>query len=969
MKIKTSKILAVLCILAMMVATIVPMLTLSATAAEKSVEISFATTAQRVSQTTSQQVWKNGDVTFTNDKGSSSTNVADYSNPVRLYQNSKITIAAPGNITKIVVTANSSSYATALKNSVGTEASASGSTVTITPTASSTTYTIAKLTAQVRLNKLTVYYEEGGSTEPDVPECEHANSYEMTVDPTPTTDGYTVEYCDDCESEIGDRYDVVSALGYNVTFITPEGVDAPTATATVKDGKVNVTMPNVADLEGNYAKEYEFAGWALASLDAETNVRPTLYPAGTSVELSANTIFYAVYSYEVSTGGAATESGWLLSDTITAGDIVVITMTKSGTIYAINSSNGSSSAPAANTTVTVADGKITSTVGDAIKWTVSGTDGAWTFHPNGDTTKWLYTTSSNNGVRVGDNANKTFSIDGTYLKNTATSRYLGIYNTQDWRCYTTNTGTSNIANQTLGFYVWVDGGVETYYTSVLLATECDHANAETVTVNATCTENGSITTTCSCGYTTIETIEAFGHDWDEGELVTAPDCTTPGEMIHYCNNGCDETKTTSVDALGHSFVDGECEECGEPLPKKVTYTFKDYPAGVQYAANEVNKLDSILSVITTQCHFTEQLRIYSSSEHNGNAILQSAVPMYSLTFNAGYKEDTLNVYGLVDGEWELIAEVEVASSYKDYTVDFGGESYTQIKLDVEGDQQIRIASLTVQYLPDVFVGSISNVAVSLGTDLSLLYQIEIADGETFDNFSMVFELNGKTVTLGETSDGIYKLGGIAPHMMGDTVTATLYKGDEVVDVYTTTIKDYLNEVINGNYADDVKELAKDLLIYGAAAQKHQNSEIATEDLVTNQVPEVNDDKKPASVIKAEQKADKIDGLSFTQVGVHFNYVNKLYIVVDNSAGENITVKINDKVAEIGEDGYVYTDAIAPNKFADVYVFELYVDGELYQTVTYSVNSYINKKWDTDLAKALYNYAVSFTAYSASLDNQ
>ena len=141
MKIKTSKLLAVLCTLAMMVATFVPMLTIAATAAEESATISFASTAQRVSQDANSQVWKNGGVTFTNNKASSSNPVGNYSNPVRLYAGSSITIEAPGNITKIELTASGSSYATALKNSAGAEAVLNGSKVTITPSTSSTTYT------------------------------------------------------------------------------------------------------------------------------------------------------------------------------------------------------------------------------------------------------------------------------------------------------------------------------------------------------------------------------------------------------------------------------------------------------------------------------------------------------------------------------------------------------------------------------------------------------------------------------------------------------------------------------------------------------------------------------------------------------------------------------------------------------------------------------------------------------------
>ena len=136
------------------------------------VTISFASTAQRTSQDTSKQVWANEGVTFTNNKASSSTNVGSYSNPVRLYQNSNIVITAPGNITSIKFVANSSSYATALKNSIGSSVSASGSDVVVILDGSSNTFTVAKLTAQVRLNSVTVTYIAGGDIVIPEPEPE-----------------------------------------------------------------------------------------------------------------------------------------------------------------------------------------------------------------------------------------------------------------------------------------------------------------------------------------------------------------------------------------------------------------------------------------------------------------------------------------------------------------------------------------------------------------------------------------------------------------------------------------------------------------------------------------------------------------------------------------------------------------------------------------------------------------------------
>ena len=124
--------------------------------------LSFASTANRVSQTTSQQVWSQNGITLTNDKSSSTSNVGNYSNPARFYASSKITVTAGGNITKIVFDCNSSSYATAMKNSIGTVSGAtvtvSSDKVTVTFTTAVESFVVAKLTAQVRMDSMDVTY-------------------------------------------------------------------------------------------------------------------------------------------------------------------------------------------------------------------------------------------------------------------------------------------------------------------------------------------------------------------------------------------------------------------------------------------------------------------------------------------------------------------------------------------------------------------------------------------------------------------------------------------------------------------------------------------------------------------------------------------------------------------------------------------------------------------------------------------
>ncbi len=174
-------------------------------------------------------------------------------------------------------------------------------------------------------------------------------------------------------------------------------------------------------------------------------------------------------------------------------DVFVIVDTTSG--RAMINSNGTASAPTAFA-LTLNDEKteISSEVPDNCKWNISGNsvDG-YLFYPNGSTSTWLYCTSTNNGVRVGTNSNKQFVFEDNYLKNTATNRYIGVYNNQDWRCYTGNgngagSGGNNIANTRTCFYKFTEStssvprptfsvNTGTYYTPQTITISCSDPDA------------------------------------------------------------------------------------------------------------------------------------------------------------------------------------------------------------------------------------------------------------------------------------------------------------------------------------------------------------------------------------------------------------------------------------------------------------------------------------------------------------
>lgn len=136
---------------------------------------------------------------------------------------------------------------------------------------------------------------------------------------------------------------------------------------------------------------------------------------------------------------------------ITDGEYIIVAKNNDGNIVYLPSATNTSSAPT-QTVITVtgldlsnADVFKTTLIPAGARFTFTGSANAVTI-ANADG-KYLYTTSSNNGLRVG-NTNKTWKIaahasvnQSLSLQYTSTSRYITLYNSQDWRCYTKSYGS------------------------------------------------------------------------------------------------------------------------------------------------------------------------------------------------------------------------------------------------------------------------------------------------------------------------------------------------------------------------------------------------------------------------------------------------------------------------------------------------------------------------------------------------
>ena len=116
---------------------------------------------------TSHIIWEENNIVVTNSKGGYTNKLAQYAAPARFYAKTGLKIEYVG-MTQLVFNCNNASYATALANSIGSAAVVEGKIVTVTLNAAQDVYEIASLSAQVRVDSITITASEAGET----PVCE-----------------------------------------------------------------------------------------------------------------------------------------------------------------------------------------------------------------------------------------------------------------------------------------------------------------------------------------------------------------------------------------------------------------------------------------------------------------------------------------------------------------------------------------------------------------------------------------------------------------------------------------------------------------------------------------------------------------------------------------------------------------------------------------------------------------------------
>lgn len=267
--------------------------------------------------------------------------------------------------------------------------------------------------------------------------------------------------------------------------------------------------------------------------------------------------------------------------------------------------------------------------------------------------------------------------------------------------------------------------------------------------------------------------------------------------------------------------------------EEITYTFSEYTAGTQYAVNEEHVLDDRITVTTTVCHFTSEIRVYSSATNNGFVIIQNTSvnqKISGFTFNCGYKADEMNVYVSNDAEtWELNQSFSVKStSYSDYTISFTND-YKYFKLDVEGTNQVRIKYMKVLFETKEDVSSIESFkALNTLASLNLNWSSEEVILENSETWRLITDVSdlaaGDQVIIAANTDNFALSTTQNGNNRGE---ASITKTDDVVELGADV---QILTLVDGKLENTFGFNTGDGYLYAASSSKNY---LRTESLLSN----------------------------------------------------------------------------------------------------------------------------------------
>ena len=257
--------------------------------------------------------------------------------------------------------------------------------------------------------------------------------------------------------------------------------------------------------------------------------------------------------------------------------------------------------------------------------------------------------------------------------------------------------------------------------------------------------------------------------------------------------------------------------------------------------------------------------------------------------------------------------------------------------------------------------------LQLGEDLTMRFYANIS-GEHAADGVMTVTVDGQTYetfTVSEMTAG--DNGYVFPVALGAAqmtaqVKLTLVSGGQTVLEKTSSIRNYANAILEGNYTQELKNLVKWLLNYGAAAQGYFG--VNTEKLA-NAGYEMESNQVIAEEVPAVAVSDGIVGINFYGVSMLFRSKIALRFYFTISDDATYTFTCNGQTCEaVEKDGKFYVDApdINPQSMEDK-IQVVVSDGSKNLTVSYSPMDYITRMYRKDSSsdglKTMLTYAADY----------
>ena len=499
-------------------------------------------------------------------------------------------------------------------------------------------------------------------------------------------------------------------------------------------------------------------------VDANNDVARTAYFKVYAMDDGAN----LVYSNLVTVTQAAyvappTPGNWVLTPLaeLTPADVFVIVGTKESNHYAMSNDNGTSAPSVVG--VTVVSSTLSGEIASNIQWNLSVSSNGYMFYPAGSNNTYLYCTNTNNGVKVGTGDAKHFTLsDNGYLTTTETNdqRYIGIYNTQDWRCYTSTTGTSNIKDQTFSFYKKVSP-VVTYKKDISGYNGADggyYLIASPVASVAPADTNGFITTT----YDLYAFDQNEAEEWRNFEDASHPFTTLEsGKGYLYASNSTTQLSFSGQPYNGNGLFELTYNDTarwagynliGNPYNaaktlNKAYYRMKPDGTEVIAGSGNVNPMEGVFVVVTEEGQtaiFTEPV-----SQSNHNNLYVNLNQVVNTRGNSHYSLVDRVILGF--GESDVLPKFMLNPDNTKLYIPKDGKDYAVVRSEAQGELPVNFKAaengtytigIETENLDVEYLHLIDNLT---GTDVDLLatpsYSFEARKNDYASRFRLVFSAN------------------------------------------------------------------------------------------------------------------------------------------------------------------------------------------------------------------------------------